>query len=343
MIVTLTPNPSIDRTVALTGQLVRGAVLRAASTTSQGGGKGINISRAAVAAGVPTIAVLPAVADDPFVLDLLRDGIDARPERPAGAVRVNLALTEPDGTTTKVNEPGAVVRREDLDRLADAVVQRAQQAQWVVLAGSLPPGAPDGWYAEIVGALRGSGAAVAVDTSGAPLVALAASLEQHAPTLMKPNGEELASLTGGDAAEIEADPAAAATAARQLVERGVDTVLATLGGSGAVLVTAAGAWHATPPPTTVVSTVGAGDSSLFGYLHGQLQGCSPEECLRLAVAYGSAAAGLPGTTIPTPSDVHPELVTVGELRPPTREHPPSQTPPSLTPPSQTSSARHEEN
>ena len=93
MIVTLTPNPSIDRTVALTGDLVRGAVLRAASTTSQGGGKGINISRAALAAGVGTIAVLPADQDDPFVLDLLRDGIDARPEQPAGPVRVNLALT----------------------------------------------------------------------------------------------------------------------------------------------------------------------------------------------------------------------------------------------------------
>ncbi len=94
------------------------------------------------------------------------------------------------------------------------------------------------------------------------------SLEQQAPALMKPNGEELASLTGGDAELIEADPAAAATAAEVLVSRGVGAVLATLGGSGAVLVTADGAWHATPPPTTVVSTVGAGDSSLFGYLLG---------------------------------------------------------------------------
>ena len=107
-IVTLTPNPSIDRTVTLTGELQRGAVLRAATISSQGGGKGVNISRAAVAANVPTIAVLPAHKDDPFVLDLLRDGIDCRPETPAGDVRVNLTLTEPDGTTTKVNTPGAV-------------------------------------------------------------------------------------------------------------------------------------------------------------------------------------------------------------------------------------------
>ena len=118
---------------------------------------------------------------------------------------------------------------------------------------------------------------------------------------MKPNGEELASFTGGDADELEADPAAAAAAARRLIDRGVGAVLATLGGNGAVLVTADGAWHATPPPTTVVSTVGAGDSSLFGYLLADLRGPTPAERLALAVAYGSAAAGLPGTTIPQPA------------------------------------------
>ena len=164
MVLTLTPIPSIDRTVALTGVLDRGAVLRAETVTSQAGGKGVNISRAALAAGVPSIAVLPALKDDPFVVELLRDGIDCRPEQPAGAVRVNLTLTEPDGTTTKINTPGAVVGPADLDRLATAVTQRARQAAWVVLAGSLPPGAPATWYAELVGALADSNAQVAVDT-----------------------------------------------------------------------------------------------------------------------------------------------------------------------------------
>src|SRR6476661_4952034 len=160
MVVTLTPNPSIDRTVALTGALDRGAVLRAESVTSQAGGKGVNISRAAVAANVPTIAVLPAGKDDPFVVELLRDGIDCRPERPAGPIRVNLTITEPDGTTTKVNSPGATVSSADLDRLASAVRQRAGQASWVVLAGSLPPGAPADWYAELVDSLRDTPARV---------------------------------------------------------------------------------------------------------------------------------------------------------------------------------------
>lgn len=314
LVLTVTPNPSIDRTVALSSRLERGAVLRAESITSQAGGKGVNISRAASTAGVPTIAVLPAAKDDPFVLELLRDGIDCRPEGHAGAIRVNLTLTEPDGTTTKVNSPGDTVTPEDLDRLAEAVVQRAQGAAWVVLAGSLPPGAPDAWYAYLVQALRGTHARVAVDTSGAPLVALAGRLDTAAPDLMKPNGEELASLTGSDAATIESDPQAAADAAEELVRQGVGAVLATLGGSGAVLATADGCWHATPPPTVVASTVGAGDSSLFGYLLASLRDEPPAERLRLAVAYGSAAASLPGTTIPTPDHVNPELVEVRELK-----------------------------
>ncbi|WP_228942179.1 1-phosphofructokinase family hexose kinase [Nocardioides sp. Leaf374] len=313
MIVTLTPNPSHDRTVTLDAPLERGAVQRAASVLSQAGGKGVNISRASVAAGVPSIAVLPAPSDDPFVLELLAAGIDCRPVDGTGSPRVNITITEPDGTTTKLNSPGPDVTPEVLRALVDSLRRRAGSADWIVLAGSLPPGAPSSWYAEVVTAVRDTPARVAVDTSDAPLRALVDALPGAAPYLMKPNGDELASFTGGDAEELERDPHAAARAARLLVDRGVSTVLATLGGNGAVLVTADGAWHATPPPTTVVSTVGAGDSSLFGYLLGDLRKHSPAQRLALAVAYGSAAAGLPGTTIPLPAQVRPDLVAVRDL------------------------------
>ncbi|WP_182526246.1 1-phosphofructokinase family hexose kinase [Nocardioides dongkuii] len=313
MIVTLTPNPSHDRTVTLGGPLERGAVLRAESVLSQAGGKGVNISRASVAAGIPSIAVLPAAKDDPYVLELLSAGIDCRPVPTDGVLRVNITISEPDGTTTKLNSPGPTVTPEVLRELTASLRRRAASADWVVLAGSLPPGAPVGWYADLVAALRDTGARLAVDTSDAPLRALVERLGDAAPHLMKPNGEELASFTGGDADLLESDPAAAASAAATLVERGVETVLATLGAHGAVLVTRDGAWHATPPPTEVVSTVGAGDSSLFGYLLGEIRRLPPARRLALAVAYGSAAAGLPGTTIPQPTQVRDELVAVREL------------------------------
>ena len=313
MIVTLTPNPSHDRTVALAGRLERGAVQRAESVTSQAGGKGVNISRASVSAGIPSIAVLPAPAEDPFVLELLAAGIDCRPVPTTGTLRVNITISEPDGTTTKLNSPGPTVTPTVLGALTESLLRRAASADWIVLAGSLPPGAPVTWYAELVGVLREHGARIAVDTSEAPLRALVDGLPASAPHLMKPNGEELASFTGGDPDLLESDPQAAAKAARTLVDRGVETVLATLGANGAVLVTEHGAWHATPPPTSVVSTVGAGDSSLFGYLLGDIRNRTPAQRLALAVAYGSAAAGLPGTTIPQPSQVTPELVSVRDL------------------------------
>lgn len=317
MIITLTANPSHDRTVALSAELQRGVVQRATSVISQAGGKGVNISRASVSAGVPTLAVLPAPKDDPFVLELLSAGIDCRPVTQGGALRVNITISEPDGTTTKLNSPGPEMT--DLTRLAltETLQVRAGEGDWVVLAGSLPPGAPVEWYADLVTALAHTGARVAVDTSDAPLKALIerldGGLEGAAPHLMKPNGHELASFTGHDGDALESDPVAAAGAARDLVARGVETVLVTLGGRGAVLVNVDGAWHASPPPTTVVSTVGAGDASLFGYLLAAIEGRAPADRLALAVAYGSAAAGLPGTTIPEPQHVDTTQVMVTDL------------------------------
>jgi 1-phosphofructokinase len=313
VILTLTPNPSIDRTVTLACPLARGQVQRVEEITDQGGGKGVNISRASVSALIPSIAVVPAERDDPFVIELLASGIDCRPVRPAGPVRMNIAVTEPDGTTTKLNSPGAAVGPEHLAAMTDAILARASSSEWTVLAGSLPAGAPASFYADLVTRLHGSGTKVAVDTSDAPLSALVAALPEAAPDLMKPNGHELASLVGGDGDRIEADPREAAAVAATLVERGVAAVLVSLGANGAVLVTRQGAWHAVPPPTTVVSTVGAGDSSLFGYVLGEIRGLAEPERLALAVAYGSAAAGLPGTTIPAPHQVRADLVTIAAL------------------------------
>lgn len=313
MIVTLTPNPSIDRTVSLREPLVRGNVQRVVEVITQAGGKGVNISRAAASAGLATVAVIPAQAADPFVAELDAAGISRALAEQTGGIRVNTAITEPDGTTTKLNEPGAPASAESLEDLAEVLLDHAAGADWVVLAGSLPPGAPVGWYAELVAALRRTSAKVALDTSDAPLSAVVDALPDAAPDLMKPNGEELASFTGGDPEQLESDPVAAAVAAQTLLKRGVGAVLATLGGNGAVLVTPEGAWHASPPPTTVVSTVGAGDSSLFGYLSGDLRGLSSGDRLAQAVAYGSAAAGLAGTTIPLPSQTQPELVRVRSL------------------------------
>ena len=283
--------------------------------TSQAGGKGVNISRAAVGAGLATVAVLPARPDDEFVHELEAAGIDCRASRPAGDIRVNLTLTEPDGTTTKLNGPGATVDADHLHDLAETLVDSAADG---VVDGARGVAAARG----TPGVLRRPGPAPAAASAGSPSTPARlpwprwwTGCPTAAPDLLKPNAEELASVTGADADQLETDPALTAKAARTLVDRGVGAVLATLGGRGAVLVTTEGAWYAPPPPTTVVSTVGAGDSTLFGYLLAEHQGLPAPDRLALAVAYGSAAAGLPGTTIPHPDDLHPERVDVHQLDP----------------------------
>ena len=134
------------------------------------------------------------------------------------------------------------------------------------------------------------------------------------PDVLKPNAEELAELAGVHSeAALEADPELTAQTAALLLDKGAEAVLATLGSKGAVLVTREGSWYATHPPVSARSTVGAGDSSLAGYLLAHSSGAAAADCLRQAVAHGAAAAALPGTTLPALSQTTPDAVVVSSL------------------------------
>ncbi len=312
MIVTFTPNPSIDKTISLAEPLQRGEVQRATDATVQAGGKGINVARVLAYAGEQAVAVL-AITDEAFNAELVASGLPGACRVVQGGIRVrtNTAITEPDGTTTKVNEPGPTLTPEQVQAAQDELIARAADADWAILSGSLTPGAPTDWYAQLVKALKPLGCKVAVDTSDAALEALLDGLPEASFDLIKPNSDELAQLTGGDAAAFEAsaeagDVDAIVEAARGLQARGIANVMVTLGGAGAVLVTAEGAWYTTAPKVEVKSTVGAGDSSVAGFVLASVRGETPDGCLRTAASYGSGAAGLPGTSLPRPDDIHPE-------------------------------------
>jgi 1-phosphofructokinase len=326
VIVTLTANPSLDRTVALPGPLLRGEVQRAISVRQESGGKGVNVSRALVASGLKTVAVLPGAEADPVLAGLRETDVPFAALPIDEPLRSNVALTEPGGVTTKINEPGPVLSADQQEALIGLLLDHARGAAWVVLAGSLPPGVPADFYATVTRRLRSlfdgeAAPRVAVDSSGEPLAAAVSGDSSGKPDLLKPNAEELVELaaaagfaTNKSAEELEADPEAAAAAASAVVRSGVGAVLATLGSKGAVLVTADGAWLATHPPVTAVSTVGAGDSSLAGYLLASSQGAAPVDCLRQAVAHGAAAASLPGSTVPAVNQTTPDAVTITALR-----------------------------
>ncbi|WIB60715.1 hexose kinase [Curtobacterium sp. MCLR17_007] len=318
-IVTVTPNPSLDRTIELAGELQRGSVQRATRTTAEPGGKGVNVSRVVVASGGDTIAVLPGDDLDPVLVGLATRGIPTA-ALPIGApLRSNVTVTEPTGTTTKLNEPGPSLAGR-LDDLAALVADTAgatatgPAARWVVIAGSLPPGLPDDALAVLVRAVRarhGDDVKIAVDSSGVAFTALLRSGERI--DLVKPNAEELAEIVGGDPEVYERDHGLAAAAAEGLRARGVESVLLTLGSAGAVLVGPEGAFAAAAPVITARSTVGAGDSSLAGYLLAEVAGAPPGERLAQAVATGAAAAALPGSDVPALDHTDPGAVTVTRL------------------------------
>ena len=142
MIVTLTANPSLDRTVALPGPLLRGEVQRAISVRQESGGKGVNVSRALVASGLKTIAVLPGAEADPVLAGLRETDVPFAALPIGEPLRSNVALTEPGGVTTKINEPGPVLSGDQQEALISLLLDHARGAAWVVLAGSLHPGFP---------------------------------------------------------------------------------------------------------------------------------------------------------------------------------------------------------
>jgi 1-phosphofructokinase len=217
-----------------------------------------------------------------------------------GAVRANISIHEPDGTVTKLNEPGPELSQDEVAALVAATADAARAGvDWVVCSGSLPRGVPEEFYAGLLPALHASGVRVVVDTSGP---ALSAAIPAR-PDLIKPNQEELAEAAGigvhtlGDAVH----------AALILRGRGAGTVLASLGADGAILVDDTGTYHGEAPVTTVRGSVGAGDATLAGFLAG---GAAGPEALAEVLAWGAAAVSLPGSRMPGPGDLRRSTVQI---------------------------------
>ncbi|MEU0298042.1 1-phosphofructokinase [Streptomyces sp. NPDC006175] len=300
MILTVTPNPSLDRTYELPG-LTRGAVLRATADRVDPGGKGVNVSRAVAAAGHRTVAVAPLGGPEGALLARLlgEHGIESAGVPIAGSTRVNVTLVEPDGTLTKVNAAGPELAPAEAERLLETVRTRSAGADWIACCGSLPRGLPPRWYAELVARSHRAGVRIALDTSGAALVA---ALGER-PDVIKPNVQELAEAVGRPLATV----GDALKAAQELCELGARSVLASLGAVGQLLVEPSGAHFAVARVDAVRSDVGAGDASLAGFLSA---GGTGRAALSAAVAHGAAAVQLPGSAMPTPADLDPSAVVI---------------------------------
>lgn len=298
-LITLTLNPALD--LATTTDLVAPThKLRCGPVQRFAGGGGINVARVLHRLGADVCAwALAGGAAGAQVQQLLADeGVPTRLQRIAGDTRENFSVVETTtGKEFRFVLPGPTLQASEWQACRDALATHTPPPRWLIASGSLPPGTPDDFYAQLARAVSGLGVRVAVDTSGPPL---AAAL-QAGVALVKPSLRELRDLLQ-QPLEQAADWC---TAAQSLVRSGTAEIVAlSVGEQGAVLATREGVWQ-TPalnvPANT--GTTGAGDCFLAALVWALDRGDSPAEALRWGVAAGAAALLHPGTTLAQADDV----------------------------------------
>jgi 1-phosphofructokinase len=307
-VVTVTLNPAVDETVFLE-ELRPGSVNRATRLHRQAGGKGVNVSSMLGGYGIPNVATGFLGRENPRLFEELFSARGIRDEflRIRGSTRSGIKIVEQSaGRTTDINFDGLEPDAADLDTLMRKLGGLAGPGMWVVIGGRLPAGVSLGFFRDLLVMLKRTGAKIAADTSGE---ALSAAIECGVD-LIKPNQHELEEVLGRELPDF----AACAAAALQLQRERIPRVILSLGQAGALFLSPEAALRARSPQVRVVSTVGAGDSLLAGYLAGLVTGRSAEECAGLATVFAGCALEDVARTPPTP-ELAEERMDLIEVRP----------------------------
>jgi len=291
MIYTLTLNPAVDRELTVPA-IEYDSVLRASESRVDFGGKGFNVSRLLKGLGAESTAVgfLGGKAGEILQDGLKSLGIGAEFVWVPGETRTNVSIvTQSGGHYLKVNEKGPLVDSAKQQELLDRIATLAHPGDWWVLAGSLPPGVADGFYAKIVNVLNQHGSMTLLDTTGESLRLGCA----EKPYLVKPNAEEAHALTK---MPVET-PAEIAAVAAEIRRMGAQNVVISMGKAGALLQTAEGTWLTHSPKIKEKNPIGAGDSMVGGLVSALTRGLTLKDSLGWGVASGAATASLSGTAV----------------------------------------------
>jgi 1-phosphofructokinase/tagatose 6-phosphate kinase len=284
MILTVTLNAAIDRTVAVPNFRL-GYRHRAVEARTVAGGKGVNVARALKLLGRPVIATgLAGGATGSRILErLAEESILSAFTGIEGESRTNLAVIDPtSGEQTEINERGPEVSAAEIDLFVERVLYLAQGATICVLAGSVPPGVDIGVYARLISELRRRGVICMVDTDGE----LMRAALQAEPAVVVPNVTEAEEAVGHEFN----DPDDLAMGVAGLIEMGAGEAIVTRE-AGCVAVVGQGPdrgrYEVSIEPLEPVSSVGSGDCFLAGYAAARYEGASPRECLAYGVACGA--------------------------------------------------------
>jgi 6-phosphofructokinase 2 len=282
-IVTLTLNPALDVSTSV-DRVVSRHKLRCEPPRVDAGGGGVNVARTIVALGgaASPVYTVGGLTGERYRLLLQQEGLPGIPISIGGETRESISVTDRGtGEEYRLVFPGPTMTADECRRCLDAVAELLTPGAYLVVSGSLPPGAPDDFYAEAARLAKAHGARCAVDASGAALThAIAAGVD-----FAKPSLRELCGLVGRELPTAQQQDAALA----ELVADGrVGAVALTLGAQGAALATRDGVLRSPAIPVTERSTVGAGDAFVGAFVLRSCQGLAAADALKAGMAAGAA-------------------------------------------------------
>jgi len=292
LIVTLTINPAIDRNI-LADRLVFEDRAYIQSRSDSAGGRGINASRVLHSFGAKTLAIVTSGGPNgnKFEKLLAKAGFPVKVVCISHEIRINFAITDRQGLTVKLNELGPPITPEELADVEKAVVSSLKSASWLMLCGSIPPDVSTDFYAKLIKIAREHKVKTLLDTDGDALV----HGVEAGPTVVMPNQPEAERLL--NRALITRQHFLEAVT--RIKAMGPDSVLLSLGSRGVVAIDGNQMLEAVPPRIDALSPIGAGDALAAAYVWAASKKKDFADCVRWAVAAGTASARLPGMEFAT--------------------------------------------
>ena len=295
-IITLTLNPAFDMHCVCNDFKPYNENF-ASISSYEAGGKGINISRALCVNGIENTAyvIVGNQNKDDFLNYLKKDNVSYKEFTVLGRIRENITLHTVEKSETRISFSGFNCNNEIIFKIQDELFKENLNDCVVTLTGSVPAGVDIEVVKQFLKHLKEKGARVVIDSRSFTRD----DIVEVSPWLIKPNQEEIKMYSDNDVTDVNS----AIVAARALHKEGIENVMISLGSKGAVLCNADGVFAAQVPNVDVVSTIGAGDSTIAGFLDGAIKGLNSAGILKNAASYGSAACLKEGSAPPQKSDI----------------------------------------
>jgi 1-phosphofructokinase family hexose kinase len=287
LILTVTINPSVDRNIQV-DRLVFEDRAYILSRSDSAGGRGMNASRVLHSFGAKTLAIVTSGGVNGARLEKLaaKSGFPVKVVPIQNEIRVNLTITDQQGLAMRLNERGPKIKPDELARVEKAVANRLETAAWLMLCGSIPPGVSSDFYTKLIRMARESKVKTLLDADGD---ALLHGIEAG-PTVVSPNQSEAERLLN----RALITRAQFLEAATRIKAMGAEAVMLSLGARGVVAVNDHLLLEVIPPRGDAVAPLGAGDALAAAYVWAATKKKDFADCVRWAVAAGTASAMRPG-------------------------------------------------